>query len=257
MMTRPRTVACGCFGLSLLLMVTAATAGAEEADARALVQRVMDALPKVPFVAKLDLSTAQGSRTVELNHKFVDGARASYLELVAPEDLKGIRFLFLERTTGPSEQYMKVAAARTFVRVADEVRKQPFLGSTFYISDLIEPPIDAFTYKFIGEDKVLDRQAMLVEAVPKKPNEQLYGRIVMALDPKDLLVLRRQFYDHKGQILKVWTVEKIEKIDGTWTLMEHRMRNTQTEESSRLTIKEIKYNVELPDAMFTPKYLLH
>jgi negative regulator of sigma E activity len=247
------------FGPLLLsvLLAMSRTAAAQDGDAQELVKKVMDALPKVPFKAMVTVTTPQGLREVELNHKFVGGARASYLELVEPEALKGIRFLFLERIDGPSEQYMKVAAARTYVRVADEVRKQPFLGSTFYIADLIEPPIDASTYKFIGEDQVLGRKVMLVEATPKNPSKEIYSKVILALDPKDLLALRRQFYDHKGNILKVWTVEKVEKIDGTWTMMEQRMTNSQTNEQSRLEVKEIKYNVDLPDSMFQPKYLLH
>lgn len=240
-----------------VLLAASAPVRAQENDARTLVKKVLDALPKVPFKAKLTVTTPQGAREVELDHKFVDGARASYLELLSPEDLKGIRFLFLERLDAPSEQYMKVAASRTFVRVADEVRKQPFLGSTFYISDLIEPPIDAFTYKFVGEDKVLGRSVMLVEATPKDPAKQVYGKTIMALDPKDLLALRRQFYDHKGQIQKVWTVDKVEKIDGNWTLVDQRMTNSQTNEQSRLEVKDVKFNVDLPDSMFAPKYLLH
>jgi outer membrane lipoprotein-sorting protein len=254
MMTGMKTSGVVALGMLALAM---APARAQEGDARDLVKRVTDALPKVPFKAKVNLTTPQGARELELDHKFVDGARASYLELIAPEDLKGIRFLFLERADGPSEQYMKVAASRTSVRVADEVRKQPFLGSTFYIADLIEPPVDAFTYKFVGEDQVLGRRVMLVEATPKTPSKEIYSKTVLALDPKDLLALRRQFYDQKGQILKVWTVEKVDKVDGIWTMMDQRMTNSQSNEQSRLDIKDIKYNVDLPDSMFAPKYLMH
>jgi len=232
-------------------------AAAPEGDARDLVKRVMEALPRVPFTSTLTLTTAQGVRQFALHHKFIDGARDSYLELTAPEELKGIRFLFLERVNAPADQYMKLATSKTLMRVADEVRTQPFLGSTFYIADLVTPPLDNFTYKLVGEEQILGRRALLVEAAPKDPKKEIYGKTIMGLDPQDLLVLRRQFYDHDGQILKVWTVESIEKVDGIWTMTKQRMTNTQANEQSRLEVQAIKYNVELPDAMFTPKYLLH
>lgn len=243
--------------LAAVVLAAAGPVAAQEMDARELVKRVMEALPRATFTSKLELTTPAGPRLIELNHKFVDGARASFLELLAPEQLKGIRFLFLERTNAPSEQYMKVAAAKTIVRVANEVRKQPFLNSTFYIADLIEPPLDDYTYKYAGEENLLGRRCMLVEATPKDPAKAIYGKTILALDPKDLLALRRQFYDHKGEILKVWTVEKVEKIDGIWTLKQQRMTNAQTNEQSRIEVQEIKYNVDLPDSMFVPKYLLH
>ena len=41
---------------------------------------------------------------------------------------------------------------------------------------------------------------------PKKPGEEIYGRTVLALDPNDLLILRRQFYDRDDKLVKVWDV---------------------------------------------------
>jgi len=239
-----------------LAVAVAAGAHAQEGDARDLVKRALDALPKTSFTAKLKLTTPQGVRDLELNHKLVNGARSSYLEVTAPPELQGIRFLFLEKIGGAPEQYMKVAAAKTTVRIADEVRKQPFLGSTFYVADLVEPAIDDFTYKYAGEFEVLGRKCMLVEAVPKNPDKEVYSKTVYAIDPKDLLILRRQFFDTKGAVLKVWTVEKVDKVDDIWTIMDQRMTNVQDNQQSRLDVESIKYNVDLPDVMFTPKYLL-
>jgi negative regulator of sigma E activity len=246
----------GVLAVGVLLAFGVPSATAEDGEARGMVKRVMDALPKVPFVAKLKLTTDQGGREIRLSHKLVQGARASYLEVVAPESLQGMRFLFLERVGGLAEQYIKIAGARNAVRVADQIRKQPFLESAFYVSDLVEPPLDVFTYRFTGEEQLLGRNCKLIEAVPKNPEEGVYGRTVVAVDPSDLLVLRRQFFDGKGNLLKVWTIEKVEKIDGIWTLTQQRMENVQDHATSRLEVAEIKYNVELPDTMFAPTYLL-
>ena len=240
-----------------LAVATVAGAYAQEGEARDLVKRALDALPKASFTAKLKLTTPQGVRELELNHKLVNGARSSYMEVIAPPELQGVRFLFLEKLGGAPEQYMKVAAAKTSVRVADEVRKQPFLSSTFYVADLVEPAVDDFSYKYGGEPEVvLGRKCMLVESVPKNPDKEVYGKTVYAIDPKDLLILRRQFFDQKGAVMKVWTVEKVEKIDTFWTIMAQRMSNVQNNEQSRLDVDSVKYNVDLPDVMFTPKYLL-
>lgn len=230
--------------------------GAQEEDAGALVKAVLEALPKIPFNSKLTLTTPQGNRKIELSSKRVGDARASYLEVVAPEALQGIRFLFLEKDGAPPEQYIKVASARNAVRVADQVRRQPFLESAFYVSDMVEPDLGAYTYRFVGGDEIGGRACRLVEMTPKKPDAEVYSKTVLALDPKDLLVMRRQFFDKKGELHKVWTVRKVEKIDGIQTMMLHEMDNVAEKITSRLEVNEIKYNVELPDSMFTPKYLL-
>lgn len=225
-------------------------------DARALVKRVVDALPQVPLKAKLLLSTTQGPRKIEMNSKRVDGDRRSYLEVVAPESLQGIRFLFIEHAAGPPDQYIKIAAARNAVRVTDQIRRQPFLDSAFYVSDMVEPQIDMYEYSFVGEEEVGGRKCRLVESMPKKPEDEIYSKTIIAIDPQDLIALRRQFFDRKGKPLKTWTIEKVEKIDGVWTFRQHQMVNHQEGVSSTLDLLDIEYNAELDDAMFTPTYLL-
>lgn len=242
--------------VATLVLAAAPHVRAEEEDAGALVKAVLDALPKIPFASKLTLTTPQGNRRIDLSSKRVGGARASYLEVVAPESLQGIRFLFMEKDGAAPEQYIKVAAARNAVRVADQVRKQPFLESAFYVSDMVEPDLSAYTFRFVGGDEIGGRACRLVEMTPKQPDTEIYSKTILALDPKDLIVMRRQFFDKKGELQKIWTVRKVEKIDGLWTMMLHEMDNMADKITSRLEVNEIKYNAELSDAMFTPKYLL-
>lgn len=242
---------------ALLLLAGSAPAWADDADARDLVRRVLEAIPRQSFVATLALSSPDfAPRELQMSRKYVGGTHGSYLEVTAPDDLAGIRFLFLERAHEPNQQYIKVKASRSAVRVSDDIRKQPFLGSTFYVSDLVMPELDDYTYRAAGTDVIGGRSVMLVEMTPKQSDKDIYGKTVLALDPKDLLVLRREFFDHKGNKVKVWTIDKVEQIDGVWTLTGQEMQNLPDNTRSRLDVRGIKYNADLPDAMFTPAYLL-
>ena len=241
--------------LSLALLVPL-PARAQADDARELMKRVLDSVPKVPFAAKLRLTTPEGVRELELSHKLVGGARSSYLEVTAPDTLKGMRFLFLEHLDKPPQQYIKIPASKRHVLVTEEASKQPFLASAFYVADLIEPELDASTYRFAGEQTVINRPCKLVESVPKNPDDAIYGKTINALDPSDLLVLKREFFDHKQRPLKVWEVRKVEKVDGHWTILDQTMTNVQERTTSRLEAVSVHFQVELPDSMFTPDYLL-
>lgn len=248
---------------AIIAMIAGLTCGplaaeaAEEPDARTLVAEVVEAIPKNPFVAKLTLTSPDfAPRELTMSRKYVEGAHGSYLEVTAPDELEGIRFLFLERPNGENEQFIKVKASRQAVRVQEGVRTQPFLGSAFYVSDLVMPTLDAYTYKYLGKDVLGGRSVTLVEMTPKDPASAVYGKTVLALDPKDKLVLRREFFDQSGEKVKVWTIDKVEQIDGIWTLSGQEMRNLKDNTRSRLDIGSVTYNAELPDVMFTPKYLL-
>ncbi|MBX3025784.1 outer membrane lipoprotein-sorting protein [bacterium] len=231
--------------------------GAVRADdaARDLVRRVLDALPKQTSQATVDLTVkGQPTRTLAISNKIVNGARGSYIEVTAPSELAGMRFLFLQPVDGPAQQYLKVTASRKVILVAEEIRKQPFLGSTFYVSDLVEPKLDDFDYAVVGEETLLGRPCTLVEARPKNP-DGIYSRTVLSLDPKDLLILRRQFFAPDGTLSKVWTIDQVDQVDGVWTLMRQTMEDVRERASSRLDVKTVQYGIDLPDEMFTPKYL--
>jgi hypothetical protein len=72
----------------------------------------------------------------------------------------------------------------------------------------------------------------------------------MAIDPKDLVVTRVQAFAEDGKLFKVWTLEKLETIDGQKTPVEQRMKNVEADSESTLTLDEIRYNADLPDKLF-------
>jgi len=228
----------------------------EDGDARALVKRVLDGVPDVPFTATMTLTLEGGAqRQLALSHKRVGDARASYLEVTAPLNVKDVRFLFLERLEGRDEQFVYVPAVNRVTQISEDARNQPFLGSEFYVSDLVTPALDDFAYALVGEARVAGRQCRLVEATPKTSEGQLYGKTVLAVDPGDLVILRVEFFDRKGKPLKVWTAERLERIDGVWTAHEQRMTNLQENVGSRLVIDTIRFHADVPDERFTRAYL--
>jgi len=246
-------------GVGLAAAVLAAgVAGAQEPDAKTLVQQVIEAVPKNSLTAKMTLSAKEfAPRELQMNRKRIDGGNATYLEVTAPDELQGIRFLFIERTDKPNEQYLKIKISRSPIQVQEDVRTQPFLGSVFYVSDLVLPNIEDYEYRYVGKDVVGGRTVTLVEMTPRAPATQVYAQTILALDPKDKLIMRREFFDAKGAKVKVWTIDKVEQVDGIWTLSGQHMENFQDKTAARLDISEITYNADLPDSMFTPKYLSH
>jgi len=242
--------------LSVIAVGPAAGSPADDGNARALVKRVLDGVPDVPFTATMTLAVEGGvTRELALSHKRVGDARASYLEVTAPLNVKDIRFLFLERIESRDEQFVYVPSVKRVAQIGEDARKQPFLGSEFYVSDLVTPALDDFTYALVGEALVGGRQCALVEATPRKPEDQLYGKTVLAVDPRDLVIVRVEFFDRRSMPLKVWTVERLERIDGVWTAREQRMTNLQEGTSSRLVIDAIRFHAEVPDERFTRAYL--
>jgi hypothetical protein len=241
--------------VAVALALRPAAAAADDAG-RQLIQKVIDAVPKVSMEAGATLGSEGGMvRALELKRKPTKDGDASYLEVSAPENLKDTRFLFIERGPEGSLQYIYSPSFGRTVRVGGQARKQSFLGSEFYVSDLIMPDLDAFTFTVVGDEEVGGRKCKLVESVPKNPADEPYGKVVMAVDPIDALIVRTQFYDPKGRLLKVWTIEKLEKVQGQWTPLLHSVENVQDKTRSTLELTGVKYGVDIPDEVFTRPYL--
>ncbi len=242
-------------GVAIVLALRAAAYAADD-PGRQLIQRVIDAVPKVSLQANITLASDGGNvRVLDLQRKPTKDGDASYLEVSAPQNLENTRFLFLERGPEGSLQYVYTPSFGRTVRVGGDARKQSFLGSEFYVSDLIMPDLDAFDFSITGEEEVGGRKCELVASVPRNPADEPYSKVVMAVDPADLLIMRTQFFDPKGKLLKLWTVEKVEKVDGYWTPLLHSVANVQDNTRSKLEISEIRYNVDIPDEVFTKPHL--
>lgn len=256
-MSNVRVVVLACCVTMGSLVVPRGSAAADDGDAKALVKQTLEALPRVPFVAEVKLSgDVRRDRELKVRHKIIDGVRATYLEAVAPENLVGIRFLLKERVGEPPKQYMRYVASTLPVLVSSEMRAEPFLGSTFYLADIAEPDLNAFNYAFVGEETINGRRCKLVEAVPIDAKNEVYGKVIHAIDPKDLVVVRRKFFDKKGQPIKQWSANKIEKISGYWTVRDQTMKDLSKDMESRLEMVEITYGADSEDSVFTKEYLV-
>ncbi len=238
-------------------LLCATVAHAEDDAGRALLKQVIDAVPKVPFIAKMVLKSQNGlERDMTLERKPTKEGDATYLEVTAPDNLKDTRFLFFERGPAGTTQYMYIPFMKRTIQIRDEARKQPFLGSEFYVSDLILPDLEAFKYTVVGQETVGGRACTLVQSEPKSPGpDEMYSKLVLAIDPKDSLIVRTQFYDPKGKLLKVWSIDKFEKVDSYWTPLRQTVANVQENTQSDLTLTEVKYNAEVPDSVFTKPHL--
>jgi hypothetical protein len=228
----------------------------EQKTPRELLKEAIESYPDTPFTAKAKLSWEQIAREMTLSHRRVDDQTSgSYLEVTAPRNLAGTRFLFLERKQRRDDQFIKVPDLHRVLQVGEKQRAEPFLGSDFYVSDMIAPDVDSFELTELSRETVAGRECRIIEAVPNPSTEWQYGKARYAVQPDDRLVLRTEFFDKKGNLFKVWTLDKVEKVNGIWTPYVQRMKNLQQKTESTLELVEIQYGVTLPDEMFTRSYL--
>jgi hypothetical protein len=66
-----------------------------------------------------------------------------------------------------------------------------------------------------------------------------------------MLPIQRDYYDVAGTLWKTETFEEA-SIDGVPTPIRIQMKDLQGKSSTEIRVSDVRYNVEIPDAMFDP-----
>lgn len=243
------------FVIVLQALVCGNRAAAEDGAARDLMRRVFDQT-KVSFIATMKLSSAGGlEQTLEVHHKQLPKASATYMEVTAPYHMKDTRFLSWDRDGARDEHYTFVPMVKRSVQVAEWTLKQSFLGSTFYMVDIAVPDMGDYEYSLDGDAAVDGVNCRRVISIPKDPDDEPYSRIAYCVDEQMLLSIRTEFFDPSGNLLKVWRPDRVEEIDGVWTPTLQTMTDVQANAESKLEIVEIEMHAEPPDKLFRKAHL--
>lgn len=249
-----------------LILAPSGPAAAKD-DARALMERVDTknrAKDERALVSVAVVSARGERRNRELETLFKAGeGRADKLlvRFLAPADVKGTGLLTLEQDEGDDEQHLYLPELRKTRRIAGATRAQSFAGTDFTHGDLRTEDLKKHRYTMAGEATEAGRACHVVEAVPKDReagDETGYSKRLLYVDKDEdrLVVLRVDYYDTGGKLLKVQTNTKMEKVGGYWRPGETVMENKQT--GSRTTLaydrgREIDQGIA--DGKFTKREL--
>jgi hypothetical protein len=174
--------------------------------------------------------------------------------ITEPLTIAGMALLSKDILDGPADQWLYLPAYRRARRVAIHGAGDAFVGSDFYYADLARVRIEAGDHSMKGEVSVAGRACVKIETLNKDPLLP-YARTVTVLDKENALPLRTEYYDGKGVLLKVGTIDSIELRDGHPTPVRIAMRNVVLGSSSRILLDEVQYDVDLDPEMFTVERL--
>src|SRR5437667_9260141 len=245
-----------------LILVTTTPAAATNLTAAKLAQRMKVALePARPSIRKMSvvISAQDGEATRwsvgQARKHFKDGNRTVTV-ILEPADQRGTAFLMRE-PDGRSdlEQWVYIPVVRRVRRILPVESFQAFLGSDFTLADLGFVDLRA-TYKLLGTEDRSGSRAYKIQEVPLAPHAKwYYSRIVTWIAVDSSLPIERDFYDPSNTLWKLERFEKASDVDGVATPFRVRMEDREEGGSTELTIKDIRYDVEVPDALFDPTRL--
>lgn len=204
----------------------------------------------------IDKNGTVSNRVVEMFGK--ESAEGSVMTMVIfhrPATVKDTRFLSITNEGRADDMWIYLPSLKRVRRIASSEGGDSFMGTDLTYDDMGSRDIDDDDHTLLGEESIDGYPCYVVESVPREPSDSQYSRRKTWMSKEMLLPIRTELFDKDGELLKVLTVGEIENIQGYWTPKITRMTNVQDNHSTVLTMERVIYNENLPDGIFTTRFL--
>lgn len=172
----------------------------------------------------------------------------------SPADVKGTKMLTWTNQTKSDDQWLFLPSLKRVKRINSSNKKGSFMGSEFSYEDLSAQEVEKYKYKYVEENTVGDRKVHVIERYPKEKKSG-YSKQVVYLDQGYDQPIKIDYYDRKGELLKIGKFSKFIKLEGWWFYDELAMDNVQTKKKSILKWSNRKVKVKFGRGDFDSKKL--
>ena len=182
----------------------------------------------------------------------------SLFEFIWPLDVKGVKLLTHShiKPNVNDDQWLYLPALGRIKRINSRNQTGSFQGSEFSYEDIAANEIEKFTYQFIRDDIIASKNVWVTErySVNKKSG---YSKQVTYVDKMSRLPLKIEYFDRKGDLLKIATFSEFKQYKQIWFFDVIDMINVQTRKSSKLVWKKRITHLNLSDAEFSKDVLTY
>lgn len=179
----------------------------------------------------------------------------SLMRFTSPEAIKDTGFLTWENETGDDDQFLYLPALRRVRRIVSRQKDGQFVNTDYTYEDMQKRKVEKDHHKILGSEKFQEYDCWILESTPKDPKSTQYGKVVQWVIKDIYLPVKTDYYDKRGRFNKVFSARDIKVVDGYYTVMESELHDVQRDHRTLMKIDTIKYNTNIPDRIFTRRYL--
>ncbi|PKF62784.1 outer membrane lipoprotein-sorting protein [Psychromonas sp. psych-6C06] len=173
----------------------------------------------------------------------------------SPKDIRGAAFLTFAHVKGADDQWLYLPALKRVKRISSRNKSGPFMGSEFAYEDLSSFEVEKYTYRYLGEEEIEGQATYMLESVPTDKYSG-YSKLITWLHKSDYRVLKSQYYDRKGSLLKTLTASDYKQyLNKHWRAHKMVMDNHQTGKSTELKWLSYQFLTGLEESDFNKNKL--
>lgn len=166
-----------------------------------------------------------------------------------PRDIEGTALLSHAKILDPDDQWLYLPALKRVKRISSSNKSGPFVGSEFAFEDFTSLELNKFDYRYLREEVCGDFTCDVVERLPLYDNSG-YVRQISWIDQTVYQIRKVEFYDRRGDLLKVLELEDYRSYDGVWRPHRLLMSNVQTNKQTDLIYGDYQFGTNLNESDF-------
>lgn len=182
-----------------------------------------------------------------------DGEQRYYIYFHKPSDVKGTSFMVWKYPAKDDDRWIFIPAIKLVRRIAADDKRSSFVGSDFTYEDISGREAGDETHSLLRSEDWQGRPTYVIESRPKATID--YVRRVSWIDRDRHVPLKEEYYDARGEMLRIFTADEVKLVDGLWTASRRTMRDKQSGHRTVVLLEDISYNIGLGDDLFTQRYL--
>jgi len=182
------------------------------------------------------------------------GKQKYFIYFFKPADVREMTFMVYKYPKRDDDRWLFIPALNMTKRIAARDKTSSFVGSDFTYEDVSGRDLEDDTHTMMKEEKLGDRECYVIKSTPKKRDVN-YSYKLSWIDKENFLPLKEEYYDLKGELMKVFTADKIQEIEGYPTVIKRTMRNVQSGHRTEVTFLKVEYNIGIDDRLFSERFL--
>ena len=126
-----------------------------------------------------------------------------------------------------------------------------FVQSDLYFEDLQDRRPEEDAHVLLGMEDMAGQSVHKLESVPVDASESAYTRRVSWIHPQTMIPVRIDFFQGGEEPVKRLEVQRIDNVQGFWTVMASTMTTLQTGHQTQMQVDSISYDKGLPEGLFS------
>ncbi len=174
---------------------------------------------------------------------------------LAPADVVNTSFMnwSYSKEGKDDDQWIFLPALKRIKRISSDSKSDYFMGSDFTYDDLGDRHPNEDHHKLLKEEILGGEACYVVESTPK--SNYMYSKTITWVIKDKWIGKKKEFYDEDGELLKILTVNKVEKIKNYQIITSSEMHNVQKNHKTRMQLKNVKLDIGISDNQFTERMM--